>query len=107
MFNEVNNQENIYIYISVITSNECITEQLLQTDTEWKQKDEKLASENQRNAIFYEYSIPYTFSATYPNLDICMQRIQLALSELRTSENPFSARQYGSFLIFSHLIYTH
>jgi hypothetical protein len=29
VFNEVNNQENIYKHISVITSNECITEQVL------------------------------------------------------------------------------
>lgn len=34
VFNETNNQENIYKHISVITLNECITEQVLQTDTE-------------------------------------------------------------------------
>ena len=34
VFNEVNSQENIYKYISVITSKECTTEQVLQTDTE-------------------------------------------------------------------------
>jgi len=34
VFNKVNNQENIYKHISVITSKQCITEQALQTGTE-------------------------------------------------------------------------